>query len=61
MFVQIETGVYTYKTKEGREFLSHALYALDEAGQIFKYIPGKGKWLKLEECNIKMFTYDEKN
>ena len=61
MFIQIVTGVYTYKTKSGQEFLSHAIYALDEKGEVFKYVPARGEWFEINKCNIKLFNYDEKN
>lgn len=51
VFVQIATGEYTY-LKEGNQEVSHAIYGLDENGQVYKYIPMKRVWVLLEDLEF---------
>lgn len=51
-FIQIATGEYTYKDKEGNQEVSHAIYGLDDFGDIYKYIPMKKTWIRLEKLDF---------
>lgn len=51
-FVQINTGEYTYKDKEGNQEVSHAIYGLNRYGRIYKYIPMKKTWIRLEDLDF---------
>ena len=51
-FKQIVTGIYSYKNKFGMQEFSHALYALDEEGNIFKYCVIEDKFITLSNSNI---------
>lgn len=46
-FVQVVTGEYTYRDKEGNQESSHAIYGLNKFGRVYKYIPMKKMWICL--------------
>lgn len=53
-FIQIATGEYDYqdsKQHNSVKYRGHCLYALDEEGQIWKWVVpnGQGMWKKWEE------------
>jgi hypothetical protein len=50
-FTQIETAQYTYDDIGGQK-ISHSLYALDELGDVYKFIPSRKIWVRVEELNI---------
>lgn len=63
-FIQIATGEYTYNSNYGDKNRGHCVYALDQSGQIWKWIPGHAKWLKLEEAlppNLSFKTNNNQN
>lgn len=51
-FVQITTGNYTYKNKEGNQETSHSIYGLNGDGEVYKYIPMKKMWIRLEDLDF---------
>lgn len=51
-FIQVMTGEYTYKDKEGNQEFSHAIYGLNRYGRVYKYIPMKKTWIRLEELDF---------
>lgn len=51
-FIQIVTGEYTYNSYGSQE-KSHVVYALDENGNVHKYIPSINEWKLLLEINCK--------
>ena len=51
-FVQIATGDYTYNKKTLEEAISHSIYALDVEGKVWKFIPKKKVWIRLEDIDF---------
>lgn len=51
IFSKIITGDYTYRNKDGEQEYSHALYGLDDLGRVYKFIPMKRMWLRIEEID----------
>jgi len=50
IFVNITTGAYEYfSDRYKQKFQSHCIYALDENGQIWKYITQKKKFILLDD------------
>lgn len=51
-FKQITTGAYTYMNRDGyKQDTSHAVYGLDEEGYVWKFVPKKGEWFRLEDLD----------
>ena len=48
--IQITTGEYEYLDKVSNTFVkSHCVYGLDSAGEVWKFIPKVGKFIRLSE------------
>jgi hypothetical protein len=57
IFVQFGTGPYSYMKKGYNDVLiSHCLYALDEKGEMWKFVPSKQDWYNFTDLRI---SYDE--
>jgi len=57
MFIHFCTGIYSYVKKDtGQVGTSHCLYALDEKGGQWKFVPNKQDWFRFEDLRI---SYDE--
>jgi len=52
-FKQIAVGEYTFQAANGELMQSHSVYALDDDGQIWKYINQTSEFIKIEDVEIK--------
>jgi hypothetical protein len=57
-FIAICTGEYSYRTKGtfAETEHSHCIYGLDKEGQVWKFLPPKKDWVKLEDIEV---NYDK--
>lgn len=56
-FKKITTGTYSYYNKSNKKFTSHCIYALDEEGNVYKWIGNIKKWIRIEDVEIHSQSY----